>query len=114
MWSDVIRFGLTLDKLIEYGLQAPDLVIVQPDPAQWVQHAGAGFKHARFMLAWGANPFRHFGADLADVIGMGLTVTEMVRMDIDYAQLRENGLTERTEGMFKFDEVDWAILGKPT
>jgi hypothetical protein len=111
-WNDVLRLGLTLDTLIGYGLNAPDLVIVQPDPAQWVQHAGAGLKHARFMLPWGANPFRHFGADLADVIGMGLSVTDMVRMDIDYAQLRENGMTERTEGMFKFDDVDWTILGK--
>jgi len=113
LWNDVVRLGLTLDKLIGYGLHAPDLVIVQPDPAQWVKHAGAELKHARFMLAWGANPFRNFGADLADVIGMGLSVTEMVRMDIDYAQLREHGLTDRTEGLFKFDEMDWAILGKP-
>ncbi len=113
-WNDVTRLGLTLDTLIGYGLQGPDLVIVQPDPAKWVERCGASLKHARFMLPWGVNPFRHLGADLADVIGMGLSVTEMVRMDIDYAQLRENGMTDRTEGMFKFDEVDWMILGKIT
>ncbi len=112
IWSDVLRLGLTLDKLISYGLHAPDLVLVQPDPLKWVECAGANLKHARFMLPFGANPFRHFGADLADVIGMGLSVTEMVRMDIDYIQLKENGMTERTEGMFKFDPIDWIIIGK--
>ena len=83
---------------------------IQPDPAQWTQHASAGLKHARFL---GANPFLHLGADLADVMGMNLTVAEMLRMGITHAQLRSHGMTERMEGFFKFDEVEWQLLGKP-
>lgn len=111
-WPDVLRLRLTMDQLISYGLQGPDLVIVQPDPAQWVQHTKASLKHARFMMPWGANPFRHFGADLADVLSMGLSALELLRMDVDYHELVQNGMNERTERMFKFDEVEWSMLGK--
>ena len=107
-----MRYSLSLDRLISYGLTASDLVLVQPDPAKWAEHAGAGLKHARFMQPWGANPFIHFGADLADVISMDLTVVEMVRMGITYTQLQENGMTDRTETLFKLDEIEWEVLGK--
>jgi hypothetical protein len=108
-WGDVVRLGLSLDTLISYRLSALDLSTVQPDPAQWVQHAGASLKHARFL--W-ANPFLHLGADLADVMGMNLTLVEMLRMGITHAQLRGQGMTERMEGFFKFDETEWQLLGK--
>lgn len=64
------------------------------------------------MMPWGANPFRHFGADLADVLSMGLSALELIRMDVDYHELVQNGMNERTERMFKFDEVEWSMLGK--
>jgi hypothetical protein len=108
-WSDVVRLGLSLDTLISYRLSSTDILTIQPDPAQWAQHASAGLKHARFL---GANPFLHLGADLADVMGMNLTVVEMLRMGITHAQLRSHGMTERMEGFFKFDEVEWQLLGK--
>ena len=112
VWEDVLRLKLTLDRLIAFGLRAGDLVLLQPDPAQWVQHAGATLKHARFMQPWGANPFVHFGADLGDVLAMGLSITEMVRMEISYAQLVANGMNARTEQMFKLDAEEWKMLGK--
>lgn len=95
-----------------YGLRAAELFGIQPDPVQWIRHAGAGLKHARFMQPWGANPFVHFGADLADVLSMELTVVELVRMNVTYAQLLEHGMTQRTEAMFKLDEAEWEMLGK--
>lgn len=112
VWADVLRLRLTLDQLIAYGLRAGDLVLVQPDPAQWVQHAGATLKHARLMQPWGANPFVHLGADLGDVLAMRLSLAEMVRMEISHAQLVANGMDARTEQMFKLDADEWKILGK--
>ena len=112
-WDDVLRLKLSLDTLITYRLRAADLATVQPDPAQWVQHAHAGLKHARFLLPLGANPFVHFGADLADVIGMRLTLAEMLQMGVTFQQLRRYGLTDRTEEMFRLDDIEWEMLGKP-
>ena len=112
VWSDVLKVKLTLDKLISIGLQAPDLMLMQPDPVEWVKHTGASLKHARFMQAWGANPFVHFNADLADVLSMKPTCVEMVRMNINHEQLVEKGMNELTEKMFKFDEEEWGMLGK--
>jgi len=113
-WDDVLRLRLSLDTLIAYRLRAADLATVQPDPAQWVQHAHAGLKHARFLLPLGANPFVHFGADLADVIGMRLTLGEMLQMGVTYEQLKRYGLTDRTEEMFRLDEIEWEMLGRPS
>lgn len=112
VWNDVLRLKLTLDKLVSFGLNATDLIVIQPNPMEWVKHAGAGLKHARFMQPWGANPFVHFGADLADVLSMKLSLAEMLRMDISYKQLVAKGMNEYTEGMFKFDSDEWAMLGK--
>lgn len=112
VWNDVLRLKLTLDKLVSFGLNATDLIVIQPNPMEWVKHAGAGLKHARFMQPWGANPFVHFGADLADVLSMKLSLAEMLRMDISYKQLVAKGMNEYTEGMFKFDSDECAMLGK--
>lgn len=111
-WDDVVRCKLTLDGLMLVGLTASELMLVQPDPAKWVEHGGASLKHARFMIPWGANPFIHFKADLADVLTMRLSIDEMIRMGITYQQLLENGMNEITERMFRFDEEEWQMLGR--
>lgn len=112
-WEDVKRRKLTVDFLLEKAkLRPSDLVVLQPDPRQWVQHAGASLKHTRMMIIWPANPFTHLGADLADVLSMKLTAMDLVRMDVTYSQLTANGLNERTERMFRFDEEEWRMLGK--
>ena len=49
--GDVVRLGLSLDRLVSYGFRSTDLLTLQPDPAQWAQHAGAGLKHARLLWA---------------------------------------------------------------
>ena len=112
VWSDILKLKLTMDQLVSFGLNATDLLTLQPDPSEWTRHAGAGLKHARFMQPWGANPFAHFGADLADVISMKLSLAEMLRMDISYAQLVEQGMTEHTERLFKLDDEEWQMLGR--
>jgi hypothetical protein len=111
-WEDVKRRKLTIDVLLKTKLRPADLVVLQPDPRQWVQHAGASLKHTRMMIMWPANPFTHLGADLADVLSMKLSIIEMVRMDITYKQLVANGMNERTERLFRFDEDEWKMLGK--
>ena len=110
-WEDVKRRKLTVDFLLEKAKLRPS-DLLQPDPRQWVQHAGASLKHTRMMIIWPANPFTHLGADLADVLSMKLTAVVLVRMDVTYSQLTANGLNERTERMFRFDEEEWRMLGK--
>ena len=56
------------------------------------------------MIIWPANPFTHLGADLADVLSMKLSAVEMIRMDVTHSQLVTNGMTGRTESMFRFNE----------
>jgi hypothetical protein len=93
-----------MDYLLESKLRPSELVIMQPDPMQWVQHAGASLRHARQMTMWPANPFTHFGADLADVLSMKLSVDEMIMMGITHGQLLLHGMTDKTERLFRFDE----------
>jgi hypothetical protein len=112
-WNDVKRKKLTLDFLLNAKLRPSDLVVLQPDPKQWVQHAGASLKHARQMITWPANPFTHLGGDLADVLSMKLSIEEMIRMDITHTQLVANGMSEQTERLFRFDEEEWILMGKP-
>ena len=112
IWADVLSLNLTLDKLLAVGLSVRDLVMLQPDPEQWVKHAGAGMKHMRMMIVWPANPFDHFGADLADLLATRPTVSELVKMDVTYDQLVRNGMTARTEAMFKFCAEEWEVLGR--
>ena len=38
----------------------------------------------------------------------------MLRMDISYGQLAEQGMTEHTERLFKLDAEEWQMLGKRT
>lgn len=109
-WNDVLRKKLTLDLLLKIKLRPSELVVLQPDPGQWAQHAGASLKHARLMMAWPANPFTHFGGDLADVLSMKLSVEEMIRMDITHTQLKAHGMTEITERMFRFSEEEWTMI----
>ena len=112
-WADALSLNLTLDSFLAAKVRPADLVLLQPDPAQWVQHAGAGLKHVRVMMPWAANPFVHLGADLADVISLKLSVEEMMRMGITYEQLVMHGMTERTEMIFRLGgEEEWAMLGK--
>ena len=111
-WSDVLRLNLSLDRLISTGMRASSLALVQPDPAEWVAHAGAGLAHARFMMYWPANPFTHLNADLADVLLLKLTAAELLRMEVNHAQLVLHGMTPNMEGMFKFDADEWALLGR--
>jgi hypothetical protein len=113
VWDDVLKKQLTFDSLLDAGLRPSELVLLQPDPTQWVAHAGAGLKHARAMLLWPANPFTHMGADLADVFLLQPTAAELLRMGVTYAQLARHGMTEQTERMFKFGEEEWAMLGRP-
>lgn len=112
-WDDVKRKKLTIDFLLETKLRPSDLVVIQPNPKEWAQHASASLKHARLMVVWPANPFIHLGADLADILSMKLSVDEMIRMDITYTQLLANGMNERTARMFRFDAEEWSMLGKP-
>ena len=109
-WNDVKRKKLTMDFLFQIHLRPSDLVILQPDPREWMQHAGASIKHARQMMIWPANPFTHLGADLADVLSMKLSVEEMTQMDITRAQLHAHGMTEPTKLMFRFDEDEWLMV----
>ena len=111
-WKDVVARKLTFDRLVAVGIPIRELVVLQPDPAQWVEHADVGLKHLRKMLEWPANPFDHFGADLADLLGMRLSVVELVRMDVTYDQLVRNGMNARTEAMFKFSPEEWEVMGK--
>lgn len=111
-WRDVLQRKLTLDQLVDLGLSAAQLVLLQPDPGQWVQHAGGGVRHARFLMPWGANPFAHLGADLADVLSLRLSLIEMIRMGITYQQLRAHGMNDDIERMFKLSEEEWGLLGK--
>lgn len=114
-WDDVRRMGLTFDQLIGVGVSASELVAIQPDPAEWVQHAGVELKHARAMMRhWPANPFTHMRADLGDVLSQKFSADELGRMDVSYAQLVRYGMTERTEPMFRFDAQDWLMLGRPS
>ena len=108
-WEGVLRRKLTLDRLIQCGLTATDLAAVQPDPSEWVLHADARLCHARYLRA---NPITHFGADLADVLSLQLTLDEMVRMDLTHAQLMAVGMTQDTERLFKLDEDEWHMLGR--
>ena len=87
--------------------------MLQPDPAEWVSHAGATLRHVRFLQALRANPFEHFGADLADVLALGLTFTELMRMGVTWGQLVAVGMTPKTEGMFGLDDEEWGMLGRP-
>ena len=93
-------------------MDAASLAMLQPDPAEWVTHAGATLRHIRFLQALRANPFEHFGADLADVLSLELTFVELMRMGVTYAQLRAAGMDENTERMFRLDEEEWGMLGK--
>ena len=113
VWEDVLRLGLSLDALICVGMHTSELVLLQPDPAEWARHAKAGLCHARMMFTWPANPFVHLGADLGDVISQKFTSEELMHMEVNYAQLVKYGMTARTERMFKFDTVEWAVMGKP-
>ena len=112
-WTDVRRLLLTLDRLISLRVAATSLAMIQPDPAEWVEHAGATLRHARFMQPLGANPFEHFNADLADVLSLEPTFIELMRMGVTYRQLRAAGMSEATERMFKLDEEEWGMLGRP-
>lgn len=112
-WEDVRKRKLSMDFLLMTAkLRPADLMVLQPDPRQWVQHTGAGLRHARQMTIWPANPFTHLGADLADVLSLKLTAVEMVRMDITYSQLVAHGMNEQTERLFRFDEDEWVTIGK--
>jgi hypothetical protein len=111
-WADVRRLGLTLDRLISLRLGATSLAMIQPDPAQWVEHTGAVLRHIRFLQPLGANPFEHFDADLADVLSLELTFIELMRMGVTCKQLRAAGMSEATERMFKLDEEEWGMLGR--
>ena len=111
-WKDVLLHKLTFDKLLAAGVSVREMVTMQADPAEWVKHTGVGMRHLRLMIDWPANPFEHFGADLADLLSMRLTVDELVRMDVTYDQLVRNGMSARTEAMFKFCPEEWAVLGK--
>ena len=113
-WNDVKRRRLTIENLLAANLRPADLVTLQTDPNQWVKHAGAQLKHIRIMIIWPANPFKHFNADLADVLSMKFTSIEMIRMDVTYNQLVSHGMNERTERMFHFDSEEWSMLGRPS
>ena len=111
-WADVLRLKLTVDQLVSFRVSAVSLAMIQPDPAQWVEHAGASLKHARFMQPLGANPFTHFQADLADVLSMEPSFIELMRMGVTHAQLQAAGMSEITERMFKLDAEEWGMLGR--
>ena len=112
-WADVRKRRLTLDRLISIGVAATSLAMIQPNPAEWAEHAGATLKHVRYLQPLGANPFEHFNADLADVLSLEPTFIELMRMGVTYKQLREAGMTAATEKMFKLDSEEWAMLGRP-
>lgn len=114
VWNDVLQHKLTLDGLIGVGIRPSQLVLVQPDPAQWATHAGAKLEHARLMMMhWPVNPILHLGADLGDMLALRFTSAELARMEVTHAQLVRSGMSEKTEKMFKFDDEEWAMLGKP-
>ena len=108
-WGDVLSLKLSVDALVACGLTATEISMLQPDPAEWVKHAGGELRHARHLRA---NPFIYFRADLADVLSMKLSLDEMIRMDITHAQLVSVGMTPETEALFKLDETEWTMLGK--
>ena len=114
-WDDVRRRRklLTFDYLLLTAkLRPADLVTLQADPVQWIKHTGACLKHVRQMIIWPANPFKHFDADLADVLSMKFTCIELILMGVTYNQLVMNGMNEQTERMFHFDEDEWSMIGR--
>ena len=111
-WDDVLRLRLSFDALLGHGMRVSELILIQPDPSQWVAHGGVGLSHARSMTLWPANPFVHMGADLGDVLAQKYSAEELVSMGVDYAQLVKYGLTAQTERMFKFSSYEWSLLGR--
>ena len=109
LWNDVLQRKLTIGRLVQCGLTPADLAAVQPDATEWVQHAGASLCHVRYL--W-ANPITCFGADLADVLSLQLSLDEMVRMELTHAQLVAVGMTQETERLFKLDDDEWCMLGR--
>ena len=112
-WDDVVQTRLTLDNLIDAGCRARDVVTMQPNARLWAVHAGANIVHARWMLqAWPAHPLRDLGADLGDMLSHKFTAAELVQMGVTHGDLVRAGMTARFEGMFKFAEWEWELLGR--
>ena len=113
-WSDVLsNEQLCFRRLLSaFKLQVSQLYVLQPDLQAWVKAQRVRLEDAPQLLAWGPQPVKELGSDLADIASMGWPPETLVSLGVTYSDLVALGLTAETMPLFApVTLLGWAQLG---
>jgi hypothetical protein len=114
-WADVKNENFTWKGLRALGLEPKQLQLMQPDKHEWLQRGGVNLQDLKDMTIFPVNPLLDYAVDLAELWAMGCTVDEMQKMNIEYEQLLQKGITPAIMAAFGLTLSAWADLGfKPS
>ena len=84
---------------------------MQPDKHEWLQRGGVSIQDLKDMTIFPVNPLLDYAVDLAELWAMGCTVDDMLKMNIEYEQLLQKGITPAIMAAFGLTLSAWADLG---
>jgi hypothetical protein len=111
-WADVQNNAhISLKFLVERGVTTAQLFKLQIDADAWVQHGGLQLDDCLQMTQWPLHPIHHMHADLADILRMRWTSTEMIKVGLTLPDLLSLGMSPIVMSKFGFTLHCWVSLG---
>ena len=87
-WVDVKQRAFTWRQLRALGIEAAELMRLQPDKQEWLQRGGIQVADLLDMTIFPVNPLTDFGVDLAELWALKSTATQMASMGLDFISTR--------------------------
>lgn len=109
-WVDVKQRAFTWRQLRALGIEAAELMRLQPDKQEWLQRGGIQVADLLDMTIFPVNPLTDFGVDLAELWALKSTGTQMASMGITFDQLLAKGITPQIMSAFALPLSDWTEL----
>lgn len=116
-WSDVVSDKgntprrRTFQLLLACGLSEQSLKELQPSVQEWIDHGNVSIEDARNMVLWPLHPIRDLHCDMATILLMKFSASELLSMGVTYEDLSTVGMTAVHMKLFGFSLSQWVRLG---
>ena len=112
-WSDVCTHSeITMQLCIDNGISLANLKLVQPSLLEWKKHGSLCLTQLpKLSATFDAHPVKDLQADLADIISMRWSASELHDLGVTYQDLLDIGMVAGTMRLFGYSLLGWITLG---
>ena len=111
-WEDIqYNQHLTVSRLLRFGLTQANLIQLQPDVYECIQHKYVGFEDVPLMSEFPLHPITHLHGDVSTLVQYRYNCKLLQKLNLGYKQLRVIGMNSAWMKMLNFSFKEWMDLG---